>query len=218
MKLVLLFVAFILAACSDSDDTNFLDVSKFEDYSDTQTLNIDWSEEGTSLSVVAYGLDSLFNETSSKVLRLDTGEKQHYHPSYTSHYLYVNITEAKIPSKYVLVQLQKSYDDYKDSVFTLEYFVEQNTPIKDRDYLVEPAINLCSHVVQKRAIRLVKDGYPYLPAQIIARNDLKLFLGDSLCDESTLKSKIFTKQPDMYELNKFSVDLADGVIDNASLH
>lgn len=211
MKYIVLLFALVFWSCSDGDDTNFMDVSKFVDYSGSQILNIGTLNDGSSFSVVAYELDSLFDITSSEELPVEIGETKHYHPSYTSQYYYVDLTKANLQSKFVWVRLRISYDAYKDSVSGLEYFVEQNL---DMD---SPTLNLCSHVTQKRVEQLVKDGFPYIPAQKTARSELERIWGGDSCSDNNLKKIVFSNQFNMGELNKFRNQFSDGTVDSAGI-
>ena len=191
------FLMFVCACSEDSYDGYFQNVGRYESFSDSQGVEISLPWYMKLQSVEAFEMDSLCNKGKSESLSIEHRKSD-----------YAYFSKETLNSKYLLIQATNAVDEKHDTAIVFEYLVDPSV------YLRFSTLDLCSHVVQKRVIKLIRDGYPYVTAQALAQKELKTQMGGQSCENSVLEKLLYSNSENKYEIEAFRDDFLDGIIDD----
>ena len=220
MKAVLLLLAsaFLVTGCNN-DSTVIHEIFRSEDRPEKQIINLSDPYGSGNQSIIVYELDSLFNKKDSQALTVITDTTFNYLNNPISYSYRTDLSEISLATEYALVQFINAKHLYNDSSSTspyiLEYFIEKNRSI-DETWSIgqERKDMLCSHVTQKRVMQLIKEGYPYTPAQEIARAELQGIWDDTTCNSNILETMLYNFSEGTHEIDDFREDLSDGILND----
>ena len=213
--LLLLISVFLLLGCNN-DSTTVHDIFRSEYNPEKQTVILSNGGE----SIIIYELDSLFNKKDSQALSVITDTTFNYLNNPISYSYHIDLSEVSLTTKYALIEFVNAYHRYNDSIssgtpYTLEYFVEQGISIDEKwSIKKERKDMLCFHVTQKRVMQLINEGYPYKPAQEVARAELQSIWDDTTCNSQVLETMLYNFSEGKHETEEFRDDLLDGVIND----
>lgn len=215
--LLLLISVFLLLGCNN-DSTTVHDIFRSEYNPEKQTVILSNGGE----SIVIYELDSLFNKKDSQALSVITDTTFNYLNNPISYSYHIDLSEVSLTTKYALIEfvnVQHLYNDSSSSgtPYILEYLVEKGHTIDERwNVDNERKDMLCSHVTQKRVMQLIKEGYPYTPAQEIARAELQSIWDDTTCNSYILETMLYNFSEGKHETEDFQEDLSDGILNDTA--
>ena len=213
--LLLLASAFLVLGCNN-DSTVIHEIFKSEDHPERQVINL----SDPYATILVYELDSLFNKKDQQTLTVITDTTFNYLNNPISYSYHIDLSEVSLTTEYALVQfvnVQHLYNDSSSSgtPYILEYLVEKGHPIDERwNVDNERKDMLCSHVTQKRVMQLINEGYPYKPAQEVARAELQSIWDDTTCNSQVLETMLYNFSKGTHETEDFRDDLLDGVIND----
>ena len=215
--LLLLISVFFLLGCNN-DSTTVHEIFRSEYSPEKQIINL----SNGAQSIIVYELDSLFNKKDPQALTVITDTTFNYLNNPISYSYHIDLSEVSLTTKYALVQfvnVQHLYNDSSSSgtPYILEYLVEKGHPIDERwNVDNERKDMLCSHVTQKRVMQLIKEGYPYTPAQEIARAELQSIWDDTTCNSYILETMLYNFSEGKHETEDFQEDLSDGILNDTA--